>query len=266
MRITLDLTKTIDQNASFYFEQAKIARKKAERAKIALEESKKKLLEIEENINKEIKEQEIGKTNLKKEWFEKFRWFFTSDGFLVIGGRDAGTNELVIKKYTEKDDLVFHTEMAGSPFIVLKTQGKKPSNYALEETAIFTAVFSKAWKLGRTTTEVFYVLPEQVTKETKAGEFITRGSFMIYGKKNFLKPVLKIFIGIMNENIDEKYKGKIMIAPENSIKKNCDIFLEILQGNEKNSDIAKKIKQKLNYFNVDDILRLLPNGSKLGKN
>ncbi|MEM3374368.1 MAG: NFACT RNA binding domain-containing protein [Candidatus Woesearchaeota archaeon] len=264
MRITLDLTKTIDQNASHYFEQAKIERKKAERAKLALEETIKKLKLLEDELKKQEKEEEI--KSIKKEWFEKFRWFFTSEGFLVIAGRDAGTNELIIKKYTEKTDLVFHTEMAGSPFVVLKTNGKKPSDLSLEETAIFTAVFSKAWKLGRTMTEVFYVNPEQVTKETKAGEYITRGSFMIYGKKNFLKPVLKIFIGIMNENIELKYEGKLMIAPESSIKKNCKSFLEILQGNEKSSDIAKKIKIKLNYSgSLDDIIRILPQGCKIGK-
>ncbi len=26
-------------------------------------------------------------------WFEKLRWFLSSDGLLVISGRDAGTND-----------------------------------------------------------------------------------------------------------------------------------------------------------------------------
>jgi predicted ribosome quality control (RQC) complex YloA/Tae2 family protein len=43
MRISLDFTKSLDQNASHYFEQAKIARKKAEGAKKALDDSNKKL-------------------------------------------------------------------------------------------------------------------------------------------------------------------------------------------------------------------------------
>lgn len=256
MKLTLNLTKSIDQNASIYFEKAKTSKKKLERAKFALEETKKKLNKLEQEI---IDEKIEERKNTKKEWFEKFRWFFTSEGFLVIGGRDAGTNELVIKKYTDKDDLVFHTEMAGSPFIVLKTNRKKPNNISIEETAQFTAVFSKAWKLGRTITEVFYVNPDQVTKETKAGEYITRGAFMIYGKKNFLKPILKIFIGVLNDKINKEYEGKLMIAPETSVKNNCSRYIEILQGNENASDIARKIKNKLSG-NLDDIIRMLPQG------
>jgi len=45
---------------------------------------------------------------INKEWYEKFRWFISSDDFLILGGRDATSNEIVIKKHTEKNDLVFH--------------------------------------------------------------------------------------------------------------------------------------------------------------
>ena len=31
---------------------------------------------------------------LHKEWYEKFRWFYSSEGFLCIGGRDSTTNDI----------------------------------------------------------------------------------------------------------------------------------------------------------------------------
>ena len=53
----------------------------------------------------------------KREWYEKFHWFFSSEGFLCVGGKDATSNEVIIKKHLEKNDLVLHTDMAGSPLL-----------------------------------------------------------------------------------------------------------------------------------------------------
>jgi predicted ribosome quality control (RQC) complex YloA/Tae2 family protein len=258
MRLTLDITKSVEENASHYFEMAKHARKKAEGAKEALEETKIKLTLLEKEIEtKTLEEKEkAGKKERKKDWYEKFRWFFTSDSFLVIAGRDATTNEIIIKKHTDKQDIVFHTEMAGSPFAAFKTDGKEPSKIALEEAAEFVAAYSKAWKLGRTLMEVFYVNPDQVTKEAPSGEYVSKGSFMIYGQKNFFTIPVKLFIGKMED-------GKIMSGPLAAVKKHCKEYVELLPGNEKNSTIAKKIKAKLAADDLDDILKLIPPGSKL---
>jgi len=35
-------------------------------------------------------------------WFEKFHWFFTSENYLVISGKDAHQNEIIVKKYMDK--------------------------------------------------------------------------------------------------------------------------------------------------------------------
>ena len=55
-----------------------------------------------------------------KEWYERYRWFITSDGLLAIGGRDASSNSAIIRKHLEEQDLVFHAEIHGSPFFILK--------------------------------------------------------------------------------------------------------------------------------------------------
>jgi predicted ribosome quality control (RQC) complex YloA/Tae2 family protein len=255
MKITLDLNKSLEENASYYFELAKTAKKKADGAREALEHTKKKLVTLEKDLEKKAAEEALKAKakERKKEWYEKFRWFITTEGLLVIGGRDATTNEIVIKKHTDPEDLVFHTEMAGSPFVVIKG---KPSDISIEEAAVFTACYSKAWKAGRTASEVFYVNPDQVTKEAPAGEYIVKGAFMIYGKKNILSVPLKLFIGKMED-------GKIMAGPESAVKRHCEKSVEVVQGNDKISQIAKKIMAKIGANDLDDIVKIIPQGSRL---
>ena len=187
-RLVLDLKKSIEENASDYFEKAKKIKKKLKGAEIALKQNLKKLKEMELKKEKsDAKEEQLKKIpERKKEWYEKFRWFFSSDGFLVLGGRDATSNEIVVKKHTDKNDLVLHTDMAGSPFFVIKSENKKIPESAIEEAADAVCTFSRAWKLGMQTSDVFYVTPDQVSKKTKAGEYMGRGAFMIYGKTNYI--------------------------------------------------------------------------------
>src|SRR3989338_7331248 len=134
--IEISLGKGVEENASEYFEKAKKMRKKIEGAKNALARYKEKLETLEKKKAKE-KEQfdSIVTGAAKKEWYEKFRWFFSSEGYLVIGGRDATTNEILIKKHTVDNDVVFHTDMAGSPFFIIKTEGKQPGEQTIREVA-----------------------------------------------------------------------------------------------------------------------------------
>jgi predicted ribosome quality control (RQC) complex YloA/Tae2 family protein len=249
MKLTLDLKKTVDQNASDYFEKAKKAKKKLEGARKAIEKTRLKL--SAEKEKKIVVEKKLFKPS-KKDWFENFRWCYSSEGFLMIGGRDAATNEIVIKKHTEKNDLVFHTDMAGSPFVVIKNpENNNISEETKQEAAQLTAAYSRAWKQGITSLEVFCVLPEQVSKQARAGEFLAKGAFMIYGKKSFYSPEVKLAIGV--------YQGKVMAGPLSAVKAHCKPYVEVMPGEEKPSSIAKLIQKRLNAA-LDDIIRVLPGG------
>lgn len=252
-RLVLDLTKTVEQNAAAYFEKAKKIKKKIEGAEKALQHSIKELKELEAKQEKELKKLEEKKRRpVKKEWYEKFRWFRSSEGFLVIGGRDSTSNEVVIKKYTESNDLVFHTDMAGSPFFVVKGESKPIGEKTIQEGADATCTFSRAWKLGLQSSTVFYVKPEQVSKKAQSGEYVGKGAFMIYGKTNYFENKINLAIGMTED-------GKIMAGPAEAVKAHCKAFIELVQGNEKVSAIAKLIKHKLGG-EIDDIIRALPSG------
>lgn len=253
VKISLSLEKSLHENAAEYFDKAKKAKKKIEGAQQALEKTKKKLKKLEKERPENI-EDEVIKKKTKKEWYEKFRWFISSKGFLVIGGRDATTNEIVIKKNTGRNDIVFHTDMAGSPFFVIKADPDKGDidEQTIQETANATAVFSRAWKAGLSSTETFYVKPEQVTKEAQSGEFLPKGAFMVRGKTTYVKPQMTLALG--------EYEGKVMAGPLDAVKTHCAKYIVLEQGEKKPSDIAKDIKKTIKSSDNDEIIRVLPTG------
>ena len=253
MEIEINLNKSVDENAGIYFDLAKKAKKKLEGAKKALADSNKKLEQLKKQEEKFWKEEEkkSQKKERKLEWYEKFHWFISSEGFLCIGGKDATTNEIIIKKHTDKEDLVFHTDMAGSPFFVIKN-GQEASEDTLNETAQAVGVYSRAWKMGHTSADVFYVKPEQVSKEAQSGEYMSKGSFMIRGKTTYIYPKVEYAIGLIGE--------EIIGGPVTAIKKKTANFIVVIPGKEKKSSLAKTIKSKLKGGDLDEIIKFLPAG------
>ncbi len=253
MEIEIDLNKSVDENAGTYFNLAKKAKKKLAGAEEALVNSKKKLAQLQKQEDKFLveEEQRQEKKERKREWYEKFHWFISSEGFLCVGGKDATSNEIIVKKHTEKEDLVFHTDMAGSPFFVVKN-GQEAGELTLNECAEAVAVHSRAWKLGHSSADVFYVKPEQVSKEAKAGEHLAKGSFMVYGKTNYLHPKLEYSIGLVDD--------EIIGGPLTAVKKKTGNYVIVISGKEKKSALAKKIRAKLKGGDLDDIIKFLPAG------
>lgn len=247
----LHLDKSLEKNAAYYFERAKKIKRKILGVKKILADVDKRLAELKQTELTAEKEVETPVAR-KTQWFEKFRWFKSSDGFLCIGGKDASSNEMVVKKHTDKNDLVFHTEIPGSPFFVVKSEGGKVPEQTIKETAQATASYSKAWKLGVAVVDVFYVNPDQVSKEAKAGEYMAKGAFMIYGKRNFVSTEVKLAVGIMDD-------GVVMGGPVDAVKKWCKKYSVIVSGDKKPSDIAKQIKHFIGG-ELDDIMRVLPAG------
>lgn len=254
MRVELDISKTLEQNATACFEKSKKAKKKIEGARTAIVFLGKRLEELrKKKASEEERKQEQQKPKREKKWYEKFRWLITSDGFMAIGGRDATTNEIVVKKHTNPEDVVFHTDMAGSPFFVLKTEGKKPTETAIRETADATCTFSRAWKLGMKAQSVFWVKPEQLSKTPNTGEYVAKGAFIVRGKTNYVDNGINCAIGIMED-------GSVMGGPKEAVKKHCAKYALIEQGDDKASAVAKKI-QKLIGGDLDDIIRAMPPGN-----
>ena len=202
----------------------------------------------------------VSLSRAKKEWYEKFRWFFTTEGKLAIGGRDAQSNSTLIRRHMEDGDTVYHADLFGSPFFVLKG-GKGQSDREVREVAKATVTFSSAWKTGLGAADAYWVTPDQVGSAGPSGEYLAHGSFAIKGKKNFVtKNPVEVAVGIDDA-------GRVISGPEEAVMRAAKGHVSIVPSREKPSDTAKKVLHELApYANpqvslgVDDVLRMLPAG------
>ncbi|MDP2845632.1 MAG: NFACT RNA binding domain-containing protein, partial [Candidatus Methanoperedens sp.] len=224
------------QNSQVYYDKSKKLSSKIKGALTAIEGTKK--LSEKEEAPRERKKPE----KTKQKWYEQFRWFISSDGFLVIGGRDAQSNEDIVKKYLEKRDRFFHAHVSGSPAVVIKTEGKEVPETTLAEAAQFTVSYSGIWKSGQASGDCYRVLPEQVSKTPESGEYVAKGAFVIRGKRNYYKDVmLGTALGlVLNE------EKRLIGGPVSAVKSRAQFVMEIEPGEFEQNDLSKKIYRMLN--------------------
>lgn len=233
--INLDIRKTVPQNAQEYYEKVKKFTKKKDGAIRAIEETKKAM--EKKAATKSAKAGRKLQASRKKHWYDRFRWFVSSDGFLVVGGRDADTNEEIFKKYMEKRDIVFHTQTPGAPLTVVKTGGKEVPDSTLQEVSQFAVSYSSLWKAGQFSGDCYWIKSEQVTKTPESGEYLKKGAFVIRGERNYFKDVpLGIAVGL-----ELKGETRIIGGPASAVRKHGDYILEIIPGKFNQNDISKKI-------------------------
>lgn len=238
----LNLKMSAQRNAEEYYEGAKKIGDKIKGLEKAIEQTKERIDKVRvEDLEKEAAAPTAIPVRRRREWYEKFRWFFSSENFLVLGGRDAATNEILLRRYVEPHDLIFHADIPGSPFVVIKTQGKTPEK-TIKEAAQFTASYSRAWREGLRAVDVYWVKPEQVSKTPPSGEYLSRGSFMIYGTKNYVRnATLEIAIGFKRENGVFRVIG----GPLEAISKQTNLFVKVVPGCEPTGKLAKSIRKVL---------------------
>ncbi|MEK6956671.1 MAG: ribosome rescue protein RqcH [Thermoproteota archaeon] len=262
-KIKIDTNSSLQALASVLFNEAK--RQKA--AIVSIERLQKK---TEKDLEKLRKQVEVSKDSIaiteikKKNWYERYRWFNTSDGTLAIGGRDSSSNMAIIRKHLQNSDRVFHAEIFGSPFFILKA-GKETTDSSLNEVAHATVCFSRAWREAMYGLKAFWVNPEQVKKGAPSGQFLSKGSFVIEGQRNYVRvATLKLGVGLLKQ--DDRYI--VVCGPPTCIKKNCICYSMIEPGGLEMTDAAKKIKiefvnmkgDAVKSISVDDFVRVLPAG------
>jgi predicted ribosome quality control (RQC) complex YloA/Tae2 family protein len=236
MEVRIDLRKSIPENAEGYYRRSKKARKKIPGLKKAIEETKARLREVGREESKPV--EPAIKKKRKRRWFEGYRWFYSSDGFLVVGGRDAGSNESLIKKHLEGHDLVFHADIQGAPFFIVKNPaGVEVPENTVREAAEAAGSYSRAWGSGMGSCSVYYVRPEQVSKTPPAGEYLPKGAFMIRGRKNWVRDVeLKLAVGfIVNDGVE------VVGGPPSSVSAKTRYHAVISVGDVKSKKLAEDI-------------------------
>ncbi|MEM0147697.1 MAG: NFACT RNA binding domain-containing protein [Candidatus Micrarchaeaceae archaeon] len=249
MEFEIDFTKNAQQNASAYYERAKELKKKIEGAQLAIEKLEKSMQEA-----KHAEAEKPLKVARQKKWYEKFHWFFASDGRLAIGGRNVQQNELLNSRYFEDNDLFFHADVFGASVVIFKG-GKAASRQAKEEVAEFAACYSSAWKDQHNAADVYCLERNNVGKSTNSG-YVAAGSFVMKGEREWFRGAVLKLVAFMKEGI-------INVVPELTFERIHEsaknVLIEI--GDEKKSDAAKKIAAYFETNELDELLQQLPAGS-----
>ncbi|HUC38716.1 MAG TPA: NFACT RNA binding domain-containing protein, partial [Candidatus Acidoferrum sp.] len=202
MKITIDTTKSAQENADYFYKRSKKLIQKKAGAEHAINDLEKRLSQAATATAKSQKKRIEIK---EKEWYEKFHWFFTSNNMLVIGGRDAQQNELLNSKHFEDKDLFFHANIFGASVTILK-DGANSAKEDREEAAQLAACYSSAWKEGLNVVDVYAMRREQVSKSTSKGS-IASGSFLLSGEREWFRNVPLSLVFFVKE-------GRLFAVPE----------------------------------------------------
>lgn len=188
MTVDIDLGLSAYANARKFHDQRRTAAKKEQKT---IDASGKALKNAEKRTQLALKEMKT-MTGIQKArkvfWFEKFYWFISSENYLIISGRDGQQNELIVKRYMRSTDIYVHADIQGASSVIIRnpTGAEVPPKTLLEAGAMAIS-YSIAWD-AKVVTSAYWVKSEQVSKTAPTGEYLTTGSFMIRGKKNFLPP------------------------------------------------------------------------------
>jgi len=177
---------------------------------------------------------------------------------VVVGGRDASTNDRIVKRHLGDQDIYAHADFHGAPSVVVKRssdQAEIPER-TLREACLFALATSKAWAAGIASGSAYWVRPDQVSKTPESGEFLPRGGFMIRGRKNTFNDLeMRLAIG----HIEVGGGRVLMCGPESAVRAGSAKYVLIQPGEDEHKAVARRAGVELGC-DPEDVIRLLPPG------
>jgi predicted ribosome quality control (RQC) complex YloA/Tae2 family protein len=234
-RVTLYVHESLEANVGLLFEAIKKLKRKIAGARLAMEKP----------VASRVK-RSAAVPVAKKRWYHRFRWFFTSDGTLVLGGKDASQNEELVKRYMEGKDRFVHADVHGASVVIVKGETER-----MDQVAQFAASYSGAWRSGHFSADVYAADPSQVSKTPEPGEYVSRGSFVIRGEREYFRDVpLAISIGLQ-----QSPEIAVIGGPPGSVSERARIFVTLNPGEFEPNDIAKKVLRILREQLPGEVLK-----------
>ncbi|MDP4039434.1 MAG: NFACT RNA binding domain-containing protein [Candidatus Pacearchaeota archaeon] len=188
---------------------------------------------------------------MKFDSYKKYKWFFTSGKKLVVGGKSAEQNDGLLNelKNDNKNYYVMHTRAPGSPFSVIVSDMKKIIKSDLDECAIFTGCFSRAWKEGKKKVEVDIFSLNQIKKDKS----MKTGTWKVSGEVKRVVVDLRLAL-TKQENI-------LRAVPEKTVNKE-EVLAVICPGKIDKKNMVVKIAVEINDGEIskNEILAALPAG------
>jgi predicted ribosome quality control (RQC) complex YloA/Tae2 family protein len=235
VEIVLPRGKSIRSSAQSLYEEAKHLQSKLAGATAALGESERRLARSATALLEVVPKAsaEVAARRRTPNWFERYRWFFTTEGILVIGGRDAASNDLLVRRYLNPGDRYVHADIHGAPSVIVKHPAPgEPAwtDATIEEAAQWGVAFSKAWRAGLASASAFAVEADQVSKSAASGEFVARGAWVIHGTKQMWKDLpTELGLGTVEDRGDTLWN----VAPPRSLEKRGKLLYVLSPGPER---------------------------------
>lgn len=204
LKIDIDIYSSAHSNARKYYDSSKLFTQKHTKTVLA---ASKALKSAERKISLDTKQTHQPATIKKIRhpfWFEKYIWFISSENYLVVGGRDASQNEVLVRRYLKKGDVYVHADLHGAASVIIKNITTDPSlsdtqipPTTLHQAGTMSVCQSRAWD-AKIVTSAWWVFDHQVSKTAPTGEYLSTGSFMVRGKKNWVPPVQLVYgVGVL---------------------------------------------------------------------
>ena len=124
LHVDVDLALSPWSNARQYYDQKKFA---AVKEKKTLQSSEKALKNAQRKIGADLKrdlqqEKDLMRPQRTAYWFEKFVFFISSEGYLVLGSKDAQQADILYHRHLKKGDIYVHADLDGAASVVVKNK------------------------------------------------------------------------------------------------------------------------------------------------
>ncbi len=251
--LELDYRKDVQGNAQAFYDARREALRKAERVQETIAAAEEELRTAQRKAAKAVKRPKAKPT--LRLWFEAYRWCLSSEGFLILGGRDAKTNDSLVRKHLKDGDRYAHADIHGAPSVVVK-EGSKAGEGTLREACEFALLHSKAWPAGLGSGSAFWVLPEQVSKQAESGEYLPRGGFVVRGKRNY---VHDIPVAMAVGEVEVEGHRKVMGGPVTALAGRSLRYAVLTPGDVDRERVAALLARALEVP-TEEVGRVLPPG------
>jgi len=270
--VTLRVRDGVEKNADRLYREAKRIEDKKEGAEAAIAETRAELAAIRERRDRwtagETDDEDEDQAEIdwlarssipvraSDHWYEQFRWFHTSDEFLVVGGRNADQNEQLVAKYLDRGDRFLHAQAHGGPVTVLKATGPSEAysedieipDRSLREAAQFAVSYASVWKESRYTGDAYAVAHDQVSKTPESGEYLEKGGFAVRGDRTYFEDVpVGVAVGITCEP-----ETRVIGGPPDPIEARAETGIAVEPGKYAQNDIAKRLYREFKTRFADE--------------
>ncbi len=238
-QVSLCADKSYYDNLTFLYTKLKKLKARSEKVSEGLDKALKNLNQSTiSSKSKATKNIEKIKLTTNK-WYHEYYWFFTKNNFLVVCGKNSSQNETLVKKMMEKHDIYLHSEVRGSGSAILKNpEACQIEIIDYEQAGAFVICHSNAWK-AVVSDRAYWVTPDQVSKTTNTGEYVTKGSFIVRGTRHYLS-IPDLVLGIV------LHDNELMVAPYACLN-HYQKRIKIIPGRQRRNLILNRL---LSYFNI----------------